>query len=285
LVVDKYRLYLAYGADGGGEISLNNAYRYCGKSWDEEGGLNLYYNNARYYNPVIGRFLQVDPKIDLAHVGSPYVYSGDSPILYSDRKGRARAVTATNPTGILTGPLGERLYQVQWDVGLQSSDLFYMIPVFDLWVVMIDSHDNEWQVVQQKDGKFKFVDVEAEAERLTSLLMAGSIEGIARFGEHCGASALEVSTIAKIIEIFNRYQDPKWLIDRYVKKYRSFPYAIDPETLRWRLKELVDAKNAEIRQAQKNENKDKSEDKSKSADRDKGADDYFLPYDTSVQAP
>ncbi len=45
----------------------------------EESGLDWYYFGARYYDPVIGRWLQVDPKAYKKPWLSPYVYCSNSP--------------------------------------------------------------------------------------------------------------------------------------------------------------------------------------------------------------
>jgi RHS repeat-associated protein len=55
----------------------------------EDTGTGLVLLGARYYDPVIGRFLSVDPQLD---PGTPaqfnaYVYSGNNPITYSDPSG------------------------------------------------------------------------------------------------------------------------------------------------------------------------------------------------------
>lgn len=55
----------------------------------EDAGTGLVLLGARYYDPVIGRFLSVDPQLD---AGTPaqfnaYVYSGNNPVTYSDPSG------------------------------------------------------------------------------------------------------------------------------------------------------------------------------------------------------
>ncbi|MFC4627394.1 RHS repeat-associated core domain-containing protein [Promicromonospora alba] len=55
----------------------------------EDAGTGLVLLGARYYDPVIGRFLSVDPQLD---PGTPaqfnaYVYSGNNPVTYSDPSG------------------------------------------------------------------------------------------------------------------------------------------------------------------------------------------------------
>jgi len=80
-----------YGAFGnliGSTGTTPNVYRYQGEALDEETG--LYYFRARYYDPVAGRFLTVDP---LAGQGEhPYEYAGADPVNGHDPTGQQDAV-------------------------------------------------------------------------------------------------------------------------------------------------------------------------------------------------
>ncbi|WP_367389377.1 RHS repeat-associated core domain-containing protein [Lewinella sp. LCG006] len=55
-------------SNGGGS---NNRYRYNGKELDEATGLYDY--GARYYDPAIGRWGQVDPLAEVLPEWSPYM--------------------------------------------------------------------------------------------------------------------------------------------------------------------------------------------------------------------
>lgn len=81
-------------------------YKYTGKELDAESGL-MYYE-ARYYDPVIGRFASVDPLfVEIGSIGedetkrflsSPrdgwiYAYATNNPIIYVDPKGESTAGT------------------------------------------------------------------------------------------------------------------------------------------------------------------------------------------------
>ncbi|XP_062543381.1 uncharacterized protein LOC134210946 [Armigeres subalbatus] len=68
-----------YGNNPLGHIS----YRYTGQEYDEETGLYNYH--ARFYDPSIGRFYQIDPK---GQYFSPYKYAGNSPISMIDPDGQ-----------------------------------------------------------------------------------------------------------------------------------------------------------------------------------------------------
>ena len=57
-VIENYS-YDAFGNIINRNRTINNVYKYIAREYDSES--NLYYFRARYYNPVIGRFLSKDP--------------------------------------------------------------------------------------------------------------------------------------------------------------------------------------------------------------------------------
>jgi len=81
-LVEAYR-YDVYGrADG--VSSVGNPYFFTGRQYDAETG--LYYYRARYYSPVLGRFLQTDPVGYIDSMGL-YMYCGNNPVNCSDPLG------------------------------------------------------------------------------------------------------------------------------------------------------------------------------------------------------
>lgn len=64
---------------------------YTGHNYDPDSG--FYDCNARFYHPVLGRYLSVDPYLQTP---SPYVYCGNNPLLYTDPNGM-------NVWGIIVG--------------------------------------------------------------------------------------------------------------------------------------------------------------------------------------
>ncbi|WP_353278958.1 RHS repeat-associated core domain-containing protein [Wolbachia endosymbiont (group B) of Longitarsus flavicornis] len=77
--------YLPYGnlmREYGANPEAHIAYRYTGQEWDEE--IGLYNYHARFYDPSIGRFYQIDPK---GQYFSPYKYAGNSPVSMIDPDG------------------------------------------------------------------------------------------------------------------------------------------------------------------------------------------------------
>lgn len=68
-------------------VHPDNAYRYNGKELDEAVGMYDY--GARYYDPAIARWGQVDPLADQFANWSPYNYVYNDPISYNDPTGMA----------------------------------------------------------------------------------------------------------------------------------------------------------------------------------------------------
>ena len=62
------------------------AYRYNGKELNEE--LGLYDYGARWYDPSVGRFTSIDPFAEKMPNWSPYTYSFNNPLRFTDPDGR-----------------------------------------------------------------------------------------------------------------------------------------------------------------------------------------------------
>ena len=100
----------AYTFDPFGVTSLSgtgslNLFQYAGRENELNG---LYYYRARYYNPLIGRFISEDP---LGFAGSGqnlYAYASDSPINFRDPMGLVAesAVATTSSTAEVTAKIG-----------------------------------------------------------------------------------------------------------------------------------------------------------------------------------
>ena len=80
--------YSEFGLPAGGSSAI---YRFAGYRYDAE--TRLYYVNARYYSPVLGRFLQTDP-IGYSGGRNLYAYVKNDPINRTDPSG-----TCENPRG------------------------------------------------------------------------------------------------------------------------------------------------------------------------------------------
>jgi RHS repeat-associated protein len=65
---------------------LNFRFLYVGRQavqWDNSFGMGLFYMQARYYSPILGRFLQPDPAAE----GNLYVYANNAPTVMVDPTG------------------------------------------------------------------------------------------------------------------------------------------------------------------------------------------------------
>ncbi|MDA8215406.1 MAG: hypothetical protein M0Z64_09055 [Nitrospiraceae bacterium] len=83
--------YYPFGGTRLNQGSVNVKHKYTGQEEDAETG--LYYYNARYYDPILGRFISAD-----TIVGNPrdpqdlnrYTYAGNNPLIYIDPSGHLK---------------------------------------------------------------------------------------------------------------------------------------------------------------------------------------------------
>ena len=62
-------------------------YKYNGKEWQDELGLNFYDYGARNYDPAVGRFFNMDRFSEAFYPLSNYQYTSNNPIFFTDING------------------------------------------------------------------------------------------------------------------------------------------------------------------------------------------------------
>ncbi|MBS4040153.1 MAG: hypothetical protein KGZ81_06090, partial [Flavobacteriales bacterium] len=68
-------------------------YKYNGKEWQDELGLNVTAMDFRQYDPAIGRFYGIDRLAELAPMHNPYRFGFNNPIYWSDPSGLSETNT------------------------------------------------------------------------------------------------------------------------------------------------------------------------------------------------
>ena len=68
-------------------VRLPYKYKYNGKEFQDELGLNFYDYGARNYDPAIGRWMNIDPLTERGYEYSPFIYSFNNPVFFLDPNG------------------------------------------------------------------------------------------------------------------------------------------------------------------------------------------------------
>ena len=109
--IEEVNHYYPFGALMGDRCGVSrNKYKYIGKELDTMYGWNMQDHEARWYDPVLGRWMATDPLQEKYFDSSLYCYTGNNPIRFSDPNGQDwwdkvigfGAAIADNATGGLT---------------------------------------------------------------------------------------------------------------------------------------------------------------------------------------
>jgi len=109
--IEEVNHYYPFGALMGDRCGVSrNKYKYIGKELDTMYGWNMQDHEARWYDPIVGRWMVTDPLQEKYFDSSLYCYTGNSPIRFSDPNGQDwwdkvigfGAAIADNVTGGLT---------------------------------------------------------------------------------------------------------------------------------------------------------------------------------------
>lgn len=75
------------GGNSSTTASVTNNYKYNGKEYQDELGLNMYDYGARNYDPALGRWMNIDPLAEKSRRWSPFTYCADNPMRFIDPDG------------------------------------------------------------------------------------------------------------------------------------------------------------------------------------------------------
>lgn len=144
----------------------SNGFQYTGR---ENEGNGLYFYRARYYSPLLGRFVNEDP-IGLGGGINFYKYAGDNPISFNDPSGLDYKVSQTDGTTItvdvaitmygagansaLAGKWGQQISSV-WNghtwkgCNVIFNPVFTVDPTHESWLTAASSSDKNYVYINQ----------------------------------------------------------------------------------------------------------------------------------------
>jgi RHS repeat-associated protein len=205
--------YLPYGATrGDGDLTIDHGWL---NQVSDESDTGLIYLNARYYDPVLSRFISPDPLMNPSDPRTldPYRYADNNPVLFSDAGGLAASC------GGLSGAASEAC-------------LRWLNPLYDARTgETITNHNEKAALDNNSSGghrtgpgygiRFEFVDgIEQLPENPGSLCPSGA--------PFCPSAVLEygLALMEKHPENYIDANDPTW--NPYWESEMGFPDSIPP---------------------------------------------------------
>ena len=86
--IEQVNYYYPFGGMFAGTGEADQPYKFGGKEFDAENGLDLYDFHARQMEPVLGRFTTMDPLAEKYYGMSPYGYCAGNPLKFVDTDGK-----------------------------------------------------------------------------------------------------------------------------------------------------------------------------------------------------
>ena len=114
-IAEEHNSYRPYGQLHTHTGTADVAYKYTGQERDPSTG--LYFYNARYYDPVLGRFISPDTIVESPlhpQTLNRYAYAGNNPVLYNDPTGHCFFICIG--IGFLIGAVSAGIAS-DWDLG------------------------------------------------------------------------------------------------------------------------------------------------------------------------
>lgn len=97
-------------------------YKYNGKEYQDELGLNMYDYHARNYDPALGRWMNIDPLAENSRRWTPYNYAYSNPMYFIDPDGM-QAIWKPDPNGNLIAQKGDNVATLAKYLGTTTSDI------------------------------------------------------------------------------------------------------------------------------------------------------------------
>ncbi|MDR0459598.1 MAG: RHS repeat-associated core domain-containing protein [Coriobacteriales bacterium] len=139
-------------------IRAANPFRYRGYYYDTETG--LYYLNTRYYDPSVGRFLNLDSQLNLLEGTTGYnlfQYCGNNPVMFRDIEGCS--YENSKPVD-----RGEGVYEISTVVTTEKGSIT-LVYFVDNGYIRFSFDDNDYETVLAYGGELDLAMAILEAAR------------------------------------------------------------------------------------------------------------------------